>query len=95
MVSLLLRDYEKVNYQDWVDRPSSVGVHEGGQLLVDVALAAAVDVQGFDFSSQPFVDLVVPVLHQTARSHDHGFLDLRFAVGTLPGNVHKLTVCAE
>jgi hypothetical protein len=39
------------------------------------------------------VDLVVPVLHQTARSHDHGFLDLRFAVGTLPGN--KLTVCAE
>jgi hypothetical protein len=41
------------------------------------------------------VDLVVPVLHQTARSHDHGFLDLRFTVGTLPGKVNKLTVCAE
>jgi hypothetical protein len=73
------------SYQNRVNRSSPVRVHEGGELLVDVALAATVDGERLDFTTQPLVDLVVPVLHQTARCDNDSLVYQRLAVGTLPG----------
>ncbi len=76
---------ENVTYQNRVNRSSPIRVHEGGELLVDVTLAAAVDGERLDLTAQPLVDLVVPVLHQTARCNNDGLVYQRLAVGTLPG----------
>ena len=78
------------SYQDRVNWSSSESVHEGVQLLVNLALAAAVDGQGLDLSRQPLVDLVVPVLDEAARGNDDGLLDQRFAVWTLSGLVRDI-----
>jgi hypothetical protein len=79
-----------VLYQNGINWPSPVCVHEGGQLLVDVALAATVDGERFDLATQPLMNLVVPVLHQTTRSYDDGLVNQRFAIGSLPKQTNEL-----
>ena len=81
----------KKTYQNRIYRSSTVRVHEGGQLLVDVALAASVNGQGLDLAPQPFVNLVVPVFDKTAWRHNYGLLDQRLAVGTLSGTMNMDT----
>ncbi len=77
-------------YQNRINWPSPVSVHEGGKLLVDIALAATVDGERFDLATQPLMNLVVPVLHQTTRSYDDGLVNQRFTVGSLPEQTNGL-----
>ena len=69
--------------QDGVMRASSKSVHESAQVLVNRNLAPAVNCQGAHFVGQPFIDLVVPVLHQAAWAHHNGLLDSGLAVRAL------------
>ena len=82
-VNKQLRGFKIVSYQNRVNWPSPVCVHERRELLVDVALAATVDGERLDLAAQPLVDLVVPVLHQTARCDNDGLVNQRLAVGPL------------
>ena len=48
--------------EDGVDWPPTEGIHESGEVAVDVGLAAAIDRERGDAVSQPFYNFIVPIL---------------------------------
>ncbi len=69
--------------QNRINRSPPEGVHEAGQVSVDIRLAPAIDCQGIDSLPQPLPDFIKPVFDQTARRHDDGLLNQRFAIRAL------------
>ena len=64
--------------------PAPEGVHESTQVPIDVRFSTStVNGQRVDPITQPFFQLVVPILNQAGGTNNYGLVDQRSALGSL------------